>query len=147
MRLLALLAGSLVLIVPPIVMADHSRHDMPGWMATGGPAILALAALSFLYIAAFGSRMRRSPDARMLGGLLLAIPAMTGIAALASCTDPALLWCSGVLVSFAVLLFLSFVFPAAADRRQRPLRERERTEPVLLIVQRHPSTERRASRF
>jgi hypothetical protein len=46
-----------------------------------------------------------------------------------------------------VLLFISFVFPAATDRRQRPMRERERTEPVLLIVQRHPSTERRASRF
>jgi MFS family permease len=146
MRLLALLAGSLVLIVPPVVAADNFRPNMSGWIAAGGLAGLSLVALSFLYIAAFGDRMRRSPDARMLGGLLLAIPAIAGIAVLATRTDPALLWCGGVLVAFAVLLFISFVFPAAADRRQRPMRERERTEPVLVIVQRHPSTERRASR-
>jgi MFS family permease len=147
LRLLALLAGSLVLIVPPVVMADNSRSDMPGWTAAGSLAGLALVALSFLYIAAFGDRMRRSSHARTLGALLLLIPAVAGITMLATRTDPALLWCSGVLVSFTVLLFIGFVSRVVPDRRQRPMRERERIEPVLLIVQRDPSTERRGSRF
>jgi hypothetical protein len=147
LRLLALLAGSLVLIVPPVVMADHSRPDMPGWIAAGGLAGLSLMALSFLYIAVFGGRMRRSSHARTFGGLLLLIPAMAGIAVLATRTDSALLWCSGVLVAFTVLLFLGFVYPAMPDRRQRPMRQRERSEPALVLVQRHPSTERRGSRF
>lgn len=147
LRLLALLAGGLVLIVPPMLLAGSSHPGLPGWVAVGGLAGLALVALSYLYIAVLGDRMRRSSHARMLGGLLLLIPAVGGITMLATRTDPALLWGSGLLVSFTMLLFLSFVYPAAPDRRQRPMRRRERSEPVLVLVQRHPSAERRGSRF
>jgi hypothetical protein len=146
LRLLALLAGSLVLILPPIVVAENSHPGMPGWIAVGGLAGLALIALSFLYIAALGDRMRRSAHTRVLGGMLLLIPAAASITMLATRNDEALLWGSGSLLSFTVLMFISFVFPASADRRQRPMRKRERTEPSLVLVQRHPSTERRGSR-
>lgn len=147
LRLLALLAGGLVLILPPMLVAGNSHPGLPAWVAVGGLAGLALVALSFLYIAALGGRIRRSKHTRMLGGLLLLIPAAGGIAVLAMRTDPAMLWGSALLVSFTMLLFMSFVYPASGDRRQRPMRRRERTEPALVLVQRHPSVERRGSRF
>ncbi|CAH0155038.1 hypothetical protein SRABI118_00612 [Massilia sp. Bi118] len=145
LRLLALLAGSLVLILPPIVVAGDAHPGMPGWIAVGGLAGLALVALSFLYIAALGDRMRRSAHARALGGLLLLIPASAAITMLATRTDEALLWASGTLLSFTVLMFISFVFPVTPDRRQRPMRQRERLEPALVLVKRHPSAERRGA--
>ena len=149
LRLLALLAGGLVLILPPALLSNAGQTGMPAWIVAGGLAGLALVALSFLYIAVLGKRMRRSPHTRMLGGLLLLIPATAGIIVLATRTNAELLWASGILVSFTVLLFISFVYPAAPDRRQRPMRERERerSEPSLVLVQRHPSAERRGSRF
>ncbi|MGJ7915660.1 hypothetical protein ACI48D_09325 [Massilia sp. LXY-6] len=147
LRLLALAAGGLVLILPPLLTAGSTRPNLPAWIAVGGLAGLALVSLSFLYIAARGDRMRRSAQARTLGGLLLMIPAAAGITMLATRTDAALLWASAGLLSFTVLLFISFVYPAAPDRRQRPMRQRERSEPVLLVVQRHPSADRRGARF
>lgn len=147
LRLLALAAGGLVLIVPPLLAAGTRRPDLPVWVAVGGLAGLALIALSFLYVAALGDRMRRSAQARTLGGLLLMIPAAASIAMLATRSDIPLLWGSGVLLSFTVLLFLSFVYPAAPDRRQRPMRQRERTEPVLAVVHQLPVARRRDSRF
>jgi hypothetical protein len=145
LRLLALLAGSLVLILPPIVVAGNAHPGMPGWIAVGGLAGLALVALSFLYIAALGDRMRRSVYVRALGGLLLLIPAAAAVTMLATRTDAALLWASGTLLSFTVLMFISFVFPVTPDRRQRPMRQRERLEPALVLVKRHPSAERRGA--
>jgi hypothetical protein len=145
LRLLALLAGSLVLILPPIVVAGNAHPGMPGWIAVGGLAGLALVALSFLYLAALGDRMRRSVYVRALGGLLLLIPAAAAVTMLATRTDAALLWASGTLLSFTVLMFISFVFPVTPDRRQRPMRQRERLEPALVLVKRHPSAERRGA--
>lgn len=147
LRLLALLAGGLVLILPPALLSNAGHTGMPAWIVAGGLAGLALVALSFLYIGVLGKRMRRSAHTRMLGGLLLLIPAAAGITVLATRTNAELLWASGILVSFTVLLFISFVYPAAPDRRQRPMRQRERSEPSLVLVQRHPSAERRGSRF
>lgn len=144
LRMLALVASGLVFILPPIVVADGSSHaDLPGWVAVGGLAGLTLISFSFLYIGALGDRMRRSGHTRTLGGLLLTIPAAAGLTTLATRTDESVLWASGALVSFTVLLFISFVYPAAGDRRQRPMRRRERSEPALVLVQRHPSAERR----
>jgi hypothetical protein len=111
LRLIALLAAGMVLILPPLVAADASHAAMPGWIAVGGLAGLALVALSFFYIAALGDRMRRSGHARALGGLLLLIPAAAGIVVLATRTDIPLLWGSGLLLSFTVMLFVSFRLP------------------------------------
>ena len=143
LRLLALFAGALLLIVPPMVTPESSQGGMPGWMTVGGLAGLALVAASFLFIAVMGKRMRRSAPLRLLGGLLLAVPAAAGAAVLATRTDEPLLWGAAALLSITVMLFVSFVFPAARDRRQRPMRRRERREPGLILVQRHPSIERR----
>jgi hypothetical protein len=145
LRLLALVGGSLVLIVPPLVAAGTRRPDVPGWIAIGGLTGMALMAFSFLYVAAFGDRMRRSSQTRTLGGLLLMIPAVASITMLATRNDIPVLWASGALLSFTVLLFISFVYPAAPDRRQRPMRQRERAEPVLAVVHQHPAAKRRES--
>jgi hypothetical protein len=136
LRLLALLAGGLVLILPPLVLAPSEQTGMPGWVAVGSLAGLALAALSFLYIAALGDRMRRAGQLRTLGGLLLTIPAAAGATMLATRNDAPLLWGSGALLAFTVMMFVSFVYPGTPERRQRPMRRRERSEPVLVGVQR-----------
>lgn len=143
LRLLAFVAAALVLIAPPLVAAGGDHAAMSGWVALGGLAGLALVALSFFYIAALGDRMRRSSNTRTLGGLLLLIPAAAGVAMLATRTDASLLWGSALLLSFTMMLFVTFVFPATSDRRQRPMRQRERHEPALIMVQRHVSSERR----
>jgi hypothetical protein len=145
LRLIALLAAGMVLILPPLVAADASHAAMPGWIAVGGLAGVALIALSFFYIAALGDHMRRSAHARAFGGLLLMIPAAAGIVVLATRTDIPLLWGSGLLLSFTVMLFVTFVYPAIPERRKRRPRQRERSEPTLILVQRHPSAERRGS--
>jgi hypothetical protein len=38
--------------------------------------------------------------------------------------DDAVVWASGVLLAFSLVLFMSFVFPVG-ERRQRPMRRRE----------------------
>jgi len=136
LRLLALLAGGLVLILPPLALGPSAQGGLPGWVAVGGLAGLALVALSFVYIAAVGDRMRRSGQLRTLGGLLLMIPAVASATMLATRNDAQLLWGAGALLSFTVTMFVSFVFPATAERRQRPMRRRERNEPVLAAVRR-----------
>jgi hypothetical protein len=80
--------------------------------------------------------MRRSGQLRTLGGLLLMIPAATGATMLATRSDASLLWGSAALLAFTVTMFVSFVYPATPERRQRPMRRRERREPVLVVVQR-----------
>jgi hypothetical protein len=42
-----------------------------------------------------------------------------------------MLWCGGLLLAATVLMFIGFIFPATPDRRQRPMRKRERQEPAL----------------
>ena len=136
MRLIALLAAGMVLILPPLVAADAAHAGVPGWVAVGGLAGLALVALSFFYIAVLGDRMRRSGHVRTLGGLLLMIPAAVGITMLATCTEAPLLWGSAAVLAFTLTMFVSFVYPATQEPRQRPMRRRERREPVLVVVQR-----------
>ena len=135
LRLLALCASGLVFIVPPLVGAQSEQTgSMPAWSAVGGLAGLALVSFSFLYIGMFGKRMRHSGPARTLGGLLLLVPAAASVAMLATRSDPTLLWGSGILLCLTMLLFLSVVYPAGLHRRHRPLRRRERREPVLALI-------------
>jgi hypothetical protein len=75
--------------------------------------------------------MRRSIPLRILGGVLLMVPAALSLIALWSSSEEEMLWCGGLLLAATVLMFISFIFPATPDRRQRPMRERERQEPAL----------------
>jgi hypothetical protein len=136
LRVLSLAAGGLVLVVPPMLMFDAGAGNMSGKMVAGGLIGMALIALSFFYIAMAGRQMRRDVRARMLGGFLLLIPAAASLGVLATGKNPAMLGGGGALLVFTILLFLSFVLPATASHRQRPMRQRERHEATVLQLHR-----------
>lgn len=131
LRFLSLLAGGLVLVVPPMVLFDAGTGNMPAWIVAGGLFGMALISASFLYVGVAARRMRQPGLERSLGGVLLTVPMAASLVMLTTRTDPAVLWSSAALLIVSVLLFFSFVFPATLDRRQRPMREREEMpEPV-----------------
>lgn len=131
LRLLSFLIGIGIPMALPLVLSDVGTRGMPGWPVLGGLFGLCLVSGSFLYIALLAPRMRRSLALRILGGILLMLPMATSLAVL--WTDPYedMLWCGGLLLAASVLMFISFIFPATPDRRQRPMRKRERQEPAL----------------
>jgi hypothetical protein len=131
LRLLSFLIAIIIPMVPPLVLTDASIRGMPGWPVLGGLFGMSLISGSFLYIALLASRMRRSVALRILGGLLLLVPAAVGLAMLCTRNEVAMLLSGAALLVTAILMFISFVFPAPADHRQRPMRERDRQEPVL----------------
>jgi hypothetical protein len=131
LRLLSFLIAIIIPMVPPIVLADASILGMPGWPVVGGLFGMSLVAGSFLYIALLASHMRRSIALRILGGMLLMVPAAAGSAMLWTGDGAPMLWCGGALLVTTILMFISFVFPATPDHRQRPMRKRDRQEPAL----------------
>ncbi|HEX8787735.1 MAG TPA: hypothetical protein VF793_16240 [Telluria sp.] len=131
LRMLSLLAGLLVLILPATLLADDGVPSLSVTTAIAAMAGMALVSASFVYIGMAGDRMRRNGRARALGGALLAVPIVGSLGLLASHKEANLLCASGALLSFSLVLFLSFIFPAT-EHRQRPMRRRERQEPSLL---------------
>jgi len=131
LRLLSFLIAVIVPIVPSFVLGDASIRGLPGWPVLGGLFGMCLISGSFLYVSLLGLRMRRSIALRMLGGLLLMVPATVGLAMLWTSNEVAMLLAGGALLVTTILMFISFVFPATPDHRQRPMRKRDRQEPVL----------------
>lgn len=129
LRFLAFLAGAMILVAPPLVMSDMSTRGLAGWSVIGALGGLAVVAGSYFFIALMGPRMRRSWLLRAVGGTLLLIPAAAGLTLLFTRREAPILYASGMLMGSAILLFITFVFPATPDRRQRPMRQRER-EPL-----------------
>lgn len=134
LRLLSLLAGFLVLLLPAVLLADTGVTGLPGMTVVAGLIGMGLVSASFVYIGMAGDRMRRSARARALGAVLLAVPIMGSLALLVSRKDATVLWGSATLLVFSLVLFLGFVFPAL-EHRQRPMRRRERQDPSLLKLQ------------
>jgi len=132
MRLLSLLVGSLVLVLPPMLMPMGG--DMPLATVIAGMLGIILVASTFFYVGAAGRKMRRGGQARMLGAGLLLLPAMAALATIATRKDEALLWGSAVLLVFTIVLLLHFVIMPTLDPRQRPMRERERQEPTAILL-------------
>ena len=143
LRMLSFLAGALVLVLPPVLLGNADAGGSPALMVAGCLLGLALMSACFIYTGLMGERMRHKGPERTLGSLLLAVPIASGLVLLASSKGEVQLWSSGVLLAVSLLLFLSFIYPGL-DRRRRPMRRRERSEPALVLVQRHPSAERRA---
>lgn len=132
MRMLSLLAGGLVLVLPPMLMPMGSGIPLATVIA-GMLGMVAVAA-TFFYVGAAGRRMRRGGQARKLGAILLLLPAIAGLATIATHRDEALLWGSGALLVFTIVLWLHFVIMPTVGQRQRPMRERERQEPVARLL-------------
>jgi hypothetical protein len=131
LRLLSFFIAIAIPMVPPLFLSDVSTAGMPGWPVLYTLFGICLLSGSFLYIALLAPRMRRSLALRILGGVLLMLPAALSLVALWSSSEEEMLWCGGLLLAATVLMFISFIFPATPDRRQRPMRERERQEPAL----------------
>lgn len=125
LRFLAFLTGAMILMVPPLAMSDMSTGDLAGWWVARALFGLSVVAGSYFFIGFFGPRMRRSWLLRIVGGILLSIPAGGGLMLLVTRSEATILYASGLLMGSAILLFITFVFPATADRRQRPMRARE----------------------
>jgi hypothetical protein len=75
--------------------------------------------------------MRRSIALRALGGILLVLPMAASFALMWTRPEEEMLWCGGLLFAGSVLMFISFVFPAIPDRRQRPMRKPDSQEAAL----------------
>jgi len=131
MRLLSLLAGGLALLMLPTIMFD-SRIAISGWVVAPWLLGMVLSAASFFYVAAAGKRMRRGGQARLVGGALLGMSLLASLLQLATRKDAAGMMASGGLLAFSILLLFHFVLVPTMARRQRPMRERERHEAVVL---------------
>ena len=134
MRLLSLLAGGLVLVVPPMLMPMAS--DVPLGTVMAGILGIVMVASTFFYVGAAGRKMRRGGQARIVGAALLMVPAIAALATIATRHDEPLLWGSGALLVFTIVLLLHFVIMPTLDARQRPMREheRERQEPSVILM-------------
>lgn len=130
LRLLSLLSCSLLLIVLPIVLAIPGSR-FPLQMAVPAVLCVALMAAGFVYIGMQAERMRRAGLERRLGMALLAVPAMTCLAILATRHEPLLLCSSAMLLGCTLLMLAGLVNPAALEPDRRVLRRREHKEPVL----------------
>jgi len=106
-------------------------RGLPGLSVLGGVLGTSLVCAAFLYVAVLAPRMRRALVLRILGGVLLLVPAVIGVVMMCSHGTPAVMLVGALLFAAAILMFSGFVFPAAPDRRQRPMRRRERQEPAL----------------
>jgi hypothetical protein len=131
LRLMSFLIGIGIPMALPLVLSDVGTRGMPGWPVLGGLFGMCLVSGSFLYIALLGARMRRSLALRILGGLLLLLPMAASLTVLWTRSEEEMLWCGGLLLAAAVLMFICFVFPGIPDGRQRPMRKRERQEPAI----------------
>lgn len=134
LRLLSLLAGFLVLILPAIVLADSGTAGLPGMKVVAGLAAMTVVSASFVYIAFAGERMRRHARERALGAVLLAVPIAGSLFLLATRKEPGILWTGGILLVFCLVLFMGFVV-SPRESRQRPMRRRERQEAKRLKLQ------------
>jgi hypothetical protein len=131
LRLLSFLISITIPMAPALLLADVSTRGMPGWSVLGGLFGISLISGSFLYIALLAPRMRRSITLRVLGGILLILPMAASFALMWARPEEEMLWCGGLLLAVSALMFISFVFPAIPDGRQRPMRKPDNQEPAL----------------
>jgi len=125
-RFLSILAGALVLLAPPLFLFSGTSAPafFDGRTVLMMIAGLVLVASSFFFIGFAGGLMRRSTALRTLGAVLLAVPFTASVAVLWRATEPDLLWLSGLLLCFTVVLCVMVLFPDAGAGAQRSLRAR-----------------------
>jgi hypothetical protein len=132
MRLLSLLVGGLVLVLPPMLLPMNSSMSLGTLIAAMFGVILMSG--TFFYVGTAGRKMRRGGHARTLGAALLLLPTVAALAIIATRNDEAMLWGSGALLVFTIILLLHFVIMPTLDPHQRPMRERERQEPTAILL-------------
>jgi hypothetical protein len=137
LRLLAILNGGIVLIAAPLYLRSQGTlrgEDME--IVVGGCILLAVIAASFFYIGLVGHRMRRSVPLRTVGGMLLAVPLISGVAMVAETTYLQAVYLCIIMFCMAAILFASFVYPGSQVRKHRPMRPRDSIEPYMELPSR-----------
>jgi hypothetical protein len=137
LRLLAILNGSIVLIAAPLYLRSQGTlrgEDMETVVA--GCILLAAIVASFFYIGLVGHRMRRSVPMRTVGGMLLAVPLITGVVMVAETRYLQAVYLCIVMFCMAAILFVSFVYPGSQVRKHRPMRPRDTIDPYLELPSR-----------
>ena len=132
LRLLAMLNGGMVLVAAPWFLRRQGRlrgEDME--TVIFGCAVIAMIAFSFFFIGLAGHRMRKSMTLRGLGGLLLAVPLITGVTVVAQTRYQDAVYLCVTMFCMAAILFVSFVYPGSKVRKHRPMRPRDTAEPYL----------------
>jgi hypothetical protein len=83
---------------------------------------IALAASGFLMVGVAGNHFKRSLRARILAGVLLAVPMVGSIGILLQDNLPESVWALAPLFCSAAIMFMAFVFPGrrSTARRLRP---------------------------
>jgi hypothetical protein len=126
LRVLSILAGCLVLIVPPLLMVNEA--DGPRFFEAAtvymGMAGLVLVAASFVFVGFASTKIKRSPRLRALAALALAVPFAASAAMLWLGGEAEELLASAVMSSFTAMLFVAFVYPARKSRKRRWMRRR-----------------------
>lgn len=131
LRLLCLLSGVLVLVVPPAMLYPTGAVTPDTAKAALILAGLVLASSGFFFIGMAGHRMRRSVPLRSLAALLLAVPFAASLAVMWRGGSPAELWACSLMLSFVLVLYVTIVWPVVRAQGHRPLRAREAREPQL----------------
>jgi hypothetical protein len=137
LRLLAMLNGGIVLIAAPLYLRSQGTlrgEDMETVVA--GCILLAAIAGSFFYIGLAGHRMRRSIPLRAIGGMLLSVPLVTGVAMVAETRYLQAVYLCVLMFCMAAILFVSFVYPGSQVRKHRPMRPRDSLDPYREVPSR-----------
>lgn len=130
LRILALLACSLLLIAMPALLASPGGR-FPVHMAFPALVCVVTMAAGYVYVGLRAERMRRAGSERRRGLALLLVPAAACLALLATHHEPLLLYSCALLLGCTLLMLAGLLHPAALEPHRRTLRRRERREPVL----------------
>jgi hypothetical protein len=125
LRLACLMAGILVLVAPPTMLFPNGAAFPDLSRSAALLAAMLLASASFFFIGMTGHRIKHSPKLARLCLLVLLVPLLAGAAMLWGSAEPAVLWMSGVLLGFTLIVALALALPLLSEPSARRLRARE----------------------
>jgi peptidoglycan/LPS O-acetylase OafA/YrhL len=128
LRLLCLLAGVVILVVPPVMLSAD------GAVAPTLLLSMLLVSASFFYVGVAGHRVRRSPRLLRQSVALLVLPLLASAFTLWRSTDPAVLWLSGMLLGFTLVVGLVLAYPLLQGPSPRRLRARDTRRNRRLVL-------------
>lgn len=123
LRCISFLIGVAIIMGAPFFLLPESPTraiNVDG--AVSACIAIGLAASGFLIVGVSGNHFKRSLRARILAGVLLAVPVFGSIAILLQDNLPESVWLVAPLFCSAVMMFIAFVFPGRPShtRRLRP---------------------------
>ncbi|MEX5746584.1 hypothetical protein [Massilia sp. X63] len=134
LRLACLAVGVLVLVAPPAALFPNGAAfpDLPRSILL--LVALLAAASSFFFIGVSAHRIRRAPALGRLCALLLLAPFLLGAVTLWRSADPLVMWMSGALLCFTLLLSLVLAWLVLKGPSASRLRAREGQRARMLAL-------------